>query len=149
MERLIMKKIAIIPNINKNGVFSVANQVAQIICDNGAKAFIDEKYSKECGELFVTYKQFPSDCDLIIVIGGDGSVIDASVTAVEYDIPILGVNLGNLGYLAEVELESISNLNKIFSGEYSIEEKMLLFCQWMIFSLIQKMQRMDEQMDWM
>lgn len=121
-----MKKIVIIPNVNKNGVYDASKQVSEIFSKNGAKAYIDERYAKEYEELFSTYKEFPSDADLIIVIGGDGSVIDASVLAVEYDIPILGINLGNLGYLAEIEPESIAVLDKLFSGEYTIEEKMLL-----------------------
>ena len=121
-----MKKIIIIPNANKNGVYDASKQVAEIVSKNGAKAYIDERYAKEYENLFYTYKEFPDDADLIIVIGGDGSVIDASVLAVEYDVPILGINLGNLGYLAEVEPESISILGKLFSGEYTIEEKMLL-----------------------
>ena len=121
-----MKKIVIIPNANKNGVYDASKQVAEIVSKNGAKAYIDERYAKEFENLFYTYKEFPDDADLIIVIGGDGSVIDASVLAVEYDVPILGINLGNLGYLAEVEPESISILGKLFSGEYTIKEKMLL-----------------------
>ncbi len=121
-----MKKIVIIPNINKDGALNASKQVARIIFQNGAGAFVDEKYGKEYEELFSTYKEFPCDAELIIVIGGDGSVIDASVLAVEHNIPILGINLGNLGYLAEIEPESISVLNKLFSGEYTIEEKMLL-----------------------
>lgn len=124
-----MKKIVIIPNVNKDGVLSLSKQVAEIISENGAQAFTDERYGKEYENLFSTYKEFPSDAELIIVIGGDGSVIDASVLAVKYDIPILGINLGNLGYLAEIEPESISALNKIFSGEYTIEEKMLLYSE--------------------
>lgn len=121
-----MKKIVIIPNANKKGVYDASKQVSEIFSKNGTKAYIDERYAKEYEELFSTYKEFPSDADLIIVIGGDGSVIDASVLAVEYDIPILGINLGNLGYLAEIEPESIAVLDKLFSGEYTIEEKMLL-----------------------
>jgi len=121
-----MKKIVIIPNVNKEGVVDIAKQIAKIIEANGAEAYVDKQYGPSYEKFAIIYDDFPNDCELIIVIGGDGSVIDASVLAVKHDVPILGVNLGNLGYLAEIEPESLATLNKLFSGEYTIEEKMLL-----------------------
>ena len=121
-----MKNIAIIPNVNKEGVFDVAKRVAQIVSENGGMTFIDKQYGSQYQTFSNSYTDFPLECELIIVIGGDGSVIDASVLAVKYDIPILGINLGNLGYLAEIELESLNILKKLFTEEYKIEEKMLL-----------------------
>ena len=121
-----MKRIAIIPNVNKAGALDLLKEIAKIVFQNGATAFVNEKYSGYCEKYAESYVDFPENCELIIVIGGDGSVIDASVFAVKYDIPILGVNLGNLGYLAEIEPDALNSLNKIFSGEYTIEKKMLL-----------------------
>ncbi len=121
-----MKNIVIIPNVNKEDVFAVARSVADVISQNGGTVFIDKQYGNEYESFSRTYTDFPKECELIIVIGGDGSVIDASVLAVKQDIPILGVNLGNLGYLAEIETESLQTLQKIFTNEYSIERKMLL-----------------------
>ncbi len=121
-----MKKIAIIPNVSKDGVLDVTKRVVRIISAGGGEAFIDEKYGDNYRGFATSYTIFPFDCELIIVIGGDGSVIDASLLAVKYDVPILGVNLGNLGYLAEIETESLTTLEKLFTGEYRIEEKMLL-----------------------
>ena len=121
-----MKNIVIIPNVNKEGVFSVTETVANIILKNGGTVFIDKLYGNEYAAFSNTYTDFPEECELIIVIGGDGSVIDASVTAVKHDVPIFGVNLGNLGYLAEIETESLQVINKLFTNEYTIEKKMLL-----------------------
>ena len=121
-----MKNIIIIPNNGKEGVLEITKKVVKILSDNGAFAFIDKKYGKEYEGVANLYTEAPNNPELIIVIGGDGSVIDASVLAVSLDIPVLGINLGNLGYLAEVETDSLSLLEKLFSGEYTIEEKMLL-----------------------
>ena len=121
-----MKKIAIIPNVNKDGALDLLLRVTKKIYENGAQAFVDFKYIGFCNNYALPYSEFPSDAELIIVIGGDGSVIDAAQFAVKYDIPILGVNLGHLGYLAEVEPDSLDTLDKLFKKEYSIEEKMLL-----------------------
>ena len=61
-----MKKIVIIPNASKNGVYDASKQVAEIVSKNSAKAYIDERYAKEYENLFYTYKDFPDDADLII-----------------------------------------------------------------------------------
>ncbi len=121
-----MKKIVIIPNVNKEGVLEVTAKVSELLTKNGAQVYIDEKYGRCYEKYSLSYSSFPSETELIIVIGGDGSVIDASVLAVQFDIPVLGINLGNFGYLSEVEPTSIDVLNKIFKNEYKIEEKMLL-----------------------
>ena len=63
---------------------------------------------------------------MVISVGGDGSILDASVTALLWDIPLLGVNLGKVGYLSEVEPDNLDILARLFSGEYTVEEKMLL-----------------------
>jgi len=55
-------------------------------------------------------------------------VIDASADATALDVPVLGVNLGNLGYLAEIEPSEIDKLAGLFEGNYSVEERMLLSC---------------------
>lgn len=121
-----MKKIAIIPNANKDGALDLLLFVAKKISENGAEALVDSNYFDFCKDYATSYTEFPSDANLIIVIGGDGSLIDAAQFAVKYDIPILGVNLGHLGYLAEVEPDSLDLLDKLFKNEYIIEEKMLL-----------------------
>ncbi len=121
-----MKSIVIIPNKLKDTDLSVSREVAGFLVCRGARVFVEEKYETDlCGYATVC-KCIPEEAELIVVIGGDGSIIDASVPAVEYDLPVVGINLGNIGYLAEVEPENISELERIFTNDYRIEEKMLL-----------------------
>ena len=69
----------------------------------------------------------PKELDCAIVIGGDGSFIEAARVLEERDIPILGINMGTLGYLTEVELNHIDEaIEKVVNGEYSLEERMML-----------------------
>jgi NAD+ kinase len=68
----------------------------------------------------------PSDCDVVIVVGGDGSFIDASQFAIRNDIPIIGINLGKTGFLSEVEPTELNNLARICENNFKVEEKMLL-----------------------
>ena len=121
-----MKSIVIIPNNHKDSDFAISIKTSQFLSECGATVYVEDKYETSLGGCATVCASIPTDADLILVIGGDGSIIDASVPAIEYDLPVLGINLGNLGYLAEVEPENISQLKRIFTGEYKIEEKMLL-----------------------
>ena len=66
-------------------------------------------------------------CDLAIIVGGDGTLLNAAHTLVEYDVPLLGVNRGRLGFLVDVSpKEMIPMLNKILAGQYLEEKRFLL-----------------------
>ena len=65
--------------------------------------------------------------DLVIALGGDGTIIRASKAAAAYGVPVCGVNLGRIGFLAAVEPEEISEAaKKLLNGDYLIEERMML-----------------------
>ncbi len=119
-----MKNVVIIPNLKKDISLSVTKEVINELHKCGMKIYVETGILES--DLISNYSDFPQVAELIIVIGGDGSVIDASRYAVEYDIPILGVNLGKVGYLSEVDPDNISILSQIPKGEYFIKEKLLL-----------------------
>ncbi len=121
-----MKNIVIIPNSNKDTDLKVTSRIVDTLKRYGAEVFIQSNYKEYISTSVAFYESFPFFSDLVIVVGGDGSVIDASIFAIDNDIPILGVNLGRLGYLSEVEIDNLDVLSKIFTSEYKIEEKMLL-----------------------
>ncbi|MBQ7332989.1 MAG: NAD(+)/NADH kinase [Clostridia bacterium] len=121
-----MKNILIVPNKNKDVGLKVSEKVAKLLSANSANVYVEEKYTTTLSNYAEAVSTVPEAIDLIIVIGGDGSVLDASVYAVEKKIPILGVNLGKLGYLAELDVDNVEMLSRLFTGEYTIEDKMLL-----------------------
>lgn len=121
-----MKKILIIPNKNKDKDLEVSARVAKILASGGAAVYIEDRYETTLSNNAEPVSKIPDNIELIVVIGGDGSVLDASVFAIEKELPILGVNLGKLGYLAELDVDNIGLLNRLFSGEYAVEDKMLL-----------------------
>lgn len=121
-----MKNIYIIPNALKDKDYAVTAKTVHLLRTFGADVFLSID-ALESGITGCKYTERPHDnTDLIIVIGGDGSFIDASLAAIDADVPILGINLGKVGYLSEVEPGDIAVLGRIFDGNYRIDEKMLL-----------------------
>ena len=121
-----MNKIIVRPNETKDSMLSLTDKVIERLLSLGLLIYMDEKYRPFNINGVCFYSIPPRDADLLIVLGGDGSVIDASVIAIKQNIPILGVNLGKVGYLTEVEVDGLFLLDNLASGEYFISEKMLL-----------------------
>lgn len=68
-----------------------------------------------------------SDCEMLIVLGGDGTILRALDYAIPNDLPILGVNLGRLGFLSEIEMTDMeTDLHRVLDGQYSIDERMTM-----------------------
>ena len=121
-----MKNIVIVPNMSKEMADEVTALLVKKLTDIGFKLYSARKYSEYFNENVCAYDEFPADAELIIVIGGDGSVLDASVDAISECVPIVGVNLGKIGYLSEVEPDNLDIFARLSTGDYSVEEKMLL-----------------------
>ena len=120
-----MKTVVIMPNPKKDEGLFVTAKVAEKLLSIGIRVFLNSEYNSLATAGVEYYDDLPK-ADLIIVIGGDGSVIAASAYAVSADIPILGVNLGKVGYLTEVEPDALFALDRLVSGEYFVEDKLLL-----------------------
>ncbi len=120
----------LILNAKKEQAIEVAHRIVEFVQKLGHKVFIeksDDFFIDEFRELFTEDKVFLENVDLIIVLGGDGTFLRASRKAVEYDIPILGVDLGGLGFLSEISKDRITEgIERFIRGDYSIEERMML-----------------------
>ena len=96
-----------------------------IFLDTGTAAIINETSSYEKREI-------SQQADLLIVLGGDGTLLSVARAAHPHNIPILAVNLGSLGFLAEISIEELyPTLENILAGKFEIENRMLLnACIW-------------------
>ena len=63
---------------------------------------------------------------LAVVLGGDGSILRAAAETSKLGVPILGINLGRVGYMAEIESGRLSELDRLFDGDYMTEKRMML-----------------------
>ncbi|MBU9725063.1 NAD(+)/NADH kinase [Diplocloster modestus] len=115
-----MDKFYILTNSMKDRDLKVTGQIRDYLEANGKGAVIRT-------EPLTDGMVLPEDVQCMIVLGGDGTMIQAARAAVEQEIPLLGVNLGTLGYLTEVEQKSlIPSLKLLLEGNYEIEERMML-----------------------
>lgn len=124
-----MNHFLIVSNPYKDKDLMVTNQIKDILESYGKKCTIDAN-QKEI-DITMEYNKIlnvPQDTDCVIVLGGDGTLIRTAREIMETKIPIMGVNLGTLGYLTDVEVKDIENyLKELFKGNYHIEERMRLF----------------------
>ncbi len=89
------------------------------------------KYAKTTGALVSASDMeeliLSNNIDCVIVLGGDGTLIKVASDIMAYDVPLLGVNLGTLGFLAEIEKSHVlEGLDDLFNGNYKIEERLML-----------------------
>ncbi len=124
-----MKHIGIIPNTVKDADLSVTNHIIKWLNEHGFVPYLDKSRAKLVqGHINVASKSIYDASDMLIVIGGDGTILSAASCASKQSIPILGVNLGRLGFIADIEPYEIDNaLEKLFIRKsYKIEERMML-----------------------
>ena len=113
----------IITNKLKDPDFAITNEIRQYIESNGKKCYVSEKDS----EGHIIPGTVPADARCGLVLGGDGTLIRAVRDLGRNTLPLLGINLGTLGYLADVELKDYrSALDVLFTGIPDIEERMML-----------------------
>jgi len=120
-----MNTFVLIPNPKKDVNYEVSACVASKLSSLGATVYVSDKILFPSDNV-VYYDAFPKDAQCVIVIGGDGSILDASVLSCEQDLPILGINLGKMGYLSELEPQNLDYLSRLLSDDYQVRLCMLL-----------------------
>lgn len=124
-----MNKFYVVANIVKDPGLEKTKAITQFLELRGKKCDYSgvERVFENEEEASKIASKIKDDVDAIISLGGDGTLIQISDIAARKGIPILGVNMGNLGYLCEVEKEKVFDaLEKLINDEYEIEKRMLL-----------------------
>lgn len=113
----------IITNKLKDKDYKITNEIRKYIEEHGKNCFLSEKD----GEGHIIPGTVPEEAQCGLVLGGDGTLIRAVRDLGERSLPLLGINLGTLGYLADVELKDFREaLDHLFDGAPDIEERMML-----------------------
>ena len=119
-------KVAVIPNLDKRGSSDTVERLGVFFKKNDITAYIPDSIC--CSDYIqASDDEIFSIADIIITIGGDGTIIRYAKRAAEYGKPLLGINAGRMGYLANIEQNEYNLLSKLKTGEYTIEERMMLY----------------------
>ena len=123
-----MDSFYIITNKDKDPGFQTTRFVKEYLEKRGKKCTIRENMVESGGNYkYTDAAGIPDDVDCVLVLGGDGTLLQASRDLTERDLPLLGLNMGTLGYLAEVDRKGIEPaLERLLAGEYQIVSRMMI-----------------------
>ncbi|MCR5121915.1 MAG: NAD(+)/NADH kinase [Ruminococcus sp.] len=122
--------VFIYPNLNKPNSLLCTEQACGVLLSEECRVFMDKKFEEVFGSskgiIYRTTEECVSDCNVIVVTGGDGTILRCAGLASKYGKPILGINCGTLGFMASLEISEIFKLRLLCRGEYTVSERMML-----------------------
>ena len=127
-----MKKVIMTPNPYRDKDFQTVRRASQILTDAGMDVRlclpfeVDKTYDLPKDLRFSRLDRELSGADVIICFGGDGTILHMSKTATRAGIPILGVNIGTMGFMAELENTELEQLRRMATGDFTIDKRMML-----------------------
>ena len=127
-----VKKVILTPNPYRDGGFKTVQTAQKILNDVGIETRICLPF--EVDKTFVLPKDIRFSrldrelnwADMVICFGGDGTILHMAKAATRHRIPILGVNIGTMGFIAELESGELSELARLARGEYTVDSRMML-----------------------
>jgi len=124
------KAIGIVSKPLKDKNISVLNALIKWLEEKGKKVFLDKdtaSFAENFKGTVCRKSDLPNHVELIIVLGGDGTFLSVARIVIKKNIPILGVNLGSLGFLTETPLDNMYNsLDAVFTGQYKTDQRLML-----------------------
>lgn len=125
-----MLRIAIYPNFQKPRALPCAKEVVSRLHALGAQVWLDAAYLEEFAEFpFIRFAMFPSfvqQMDVVIAIGGDGTMLRCAKAMLTSRAMLLGINTGHLGFMAGLETGELDMLEQLFRGEYELSHRMFI-----------------------
>ena len=125
-------KIILSPNPYRDRGLKTAQAAARILKEAGVETRFclpfepDPRFELPKPLTYAEINQEIPTADLLICFGGDGTLLHAAKVAYSYDVPIMGVNMGSVGFMAELEHSELQQLSRLAKGDYTIERRMML-----------------------
>ena len=122
------KKIGFVTNIEKDPTLQETKKMVDFVLKKGCEVYVSQTFSDVHPDVIATSSsEMYKSVDFVVVIGGDGTILRVARSAAIFDTPILGINFGTLGYLADVEkVNAIDAIEKVLNGDFTIENRMML-----------------------
>ena len=122
-----MKHFLIITNTNKDANLRLTGKLQEYIADKGGTSIVFTSKGETVEGAAPRVEDIPKDTELVLVLGGDGTLIRAAAQLVDSRLPLIGVNMGTLGYLCELEESNVyAAIDQLMEDAYMVEERMML-----------------------
>jgi NAD+ kinase len=126
---MLMQNIGLVANIEKSQVLTLVKEIVTWLEKKGQRVVIPDSCAAFLGRSDLTCpdRDWPTAIDCAVILGGDGTLLNTARSIAPAGVPLFGINLGQLGFLTEVEVEdTIPALEKLISGTFLLEERMML-----------------------
>lgn len=127
-----MKRVILTPNPYRDKNFNTVREAARVLSESGVDVKIclpfevDRTYDLPKDLHFSRLDRELPGASMVICFGGDGTILHMAKAATRQSVPILGVNIGTMGFMAELESSELAQLSRIATGDYTIDERMML-----------------------
>ena len=127
-----MKKIVLTPNPYRDRNFKYVTLADKLLREAGLEtriclAFdVDRSFELPDNVVLTELNHELRDADLLVCFGGDGTILHASKAATKAGIPVLGVNIGTMGFMAELEASELHRLPQLATGDFTLDNRMML-----------------------
>ena len=121
--------VFLIPNLKKENAVPTALRAAKTLRGAGARVLLSDavrEYFVGMGQEFAEDAKAFELCDVIVTVGGDGTILHAARQSLGYNKPLLGINIGRMGFLATVEAYEMEKLERLVHGEYILDRRSIL-----------------------
>jgi NAD+ kinase len=122
-----VQRVGVVVNTTKKGIGKVVDQLVSVVSGHGAEVLVYGDLKDGVSRNLVSEASLASDAEIVIALGGDGTILRAAHLVQESSTPILGVNLGRLGFLADSapgELEDA--IDRLILGKYEVNDRLAL-----------------------
>lgn len=121
-----LKEIALIPNTLKDPDFSATQKIAEITARNGVVPLVEREYAKNIKPAVSADRERLFNSDMIVTLGGDGTLLTAVHAFEGTKAAFLGINYGNLGFLTEIEKNSFAEFERILNGKFTVTQHLTI-----------------------
>ncbi|MDI7245994.1 MAG: NAD(+)/NADH kinase [Bacillota bacterium] len=125
-------RIGLVTHLGKHAAVDAAKELLRFLQTRGVEVLLDPESAREFDRADMSFGEtaIREKIDLAVVLGGDGALLNAARRLAGSEVPILGVNVGHLGFLTEVELPDIYEaIDRVLAGRYTVEGRMMLRAQ--------------------
>lgn len=125
-----MKRFFLYPNMRKEGAYAVLPQVCDRLRRDGVRLMLPMQLRSAALDLggvdYMDADAAVQFADLAVVLGGDGTMLRLARAAAQQELPMLGINVGHVGFMTELEPGELDEMENLFRGAYSIDSRMML-----------------------